>query len=418
MTALWHPFADMADVQAGGELVLASGDGQFVVDEQGRRYLDATAGLWFANVGHGRREIADAVGRQAATLAAHSVFGDLANRPALEVAERVSALAPVADSKVFFTSGGSDSVDTAAKLVRRFWQVTGHAERTTLVTRDRAYHGMHWGGTALSGIDANKQGYGQVTDDVVQVPWDDATALADTVDALGADRVAAFFCEPVIGAGGVYAAGEEYLRAAREVCRERGVLWVSDEVITGFGRLGDWFASGRYDLQPDVLLTAKGLTSGYVPMGAVVVSPAVADPFWSQSGNVWRHGYTYSGHAVAAAAASANLDILEREGLVGRVRQLEPVLATALARLADLPAVTEVRAGAGLLAAVQVDPDRLVEDPGFGRRVVAGMRSRGVLTRTLVDGSLQVSPPFVVEEGDLKTFVVAAEEAFAEADTA
>ncbi|HUW16592.1 MAG TPA: aminotransferase class III-fold pyridoxal phosphate-dependent enzyme, partial [Actinomycetes bacterium] len=146
MTALWHPFADMAEVDVAGELVLESGGGQYVVDEEGRRYLDATAGLWFANVGHGRREIADAVGRQAATLAAHSVFGDMANRPALDLAERVASLAPVPDSKVFFTSGGSDSVDTAAKLVRRFWQVKGQAQRTTIITRDRAYHGMHWGG--------------------------------------------------------------------------------------------------------------------------------------------------------------------------------------------------------------------------------------------------------------------------------
>ena len=418
MTALWHPFADMAEVAAAGELVLRSGDGQFVVDEEGRRYLDATAGLWFANVGHGRREIADAVGRQAATLAAHSVFGDLANRPALDLAERVASLAPVADSKVFFTSGGSDSVDTAAKLVRRFWQVRGEAQRTAIITRDRAYHGMHWGGTALSGIGPNKDGYGEVVDDVAHVAWDDAGALADTIDALGSDRVAAFFCEPVIGAGGVHAAGEEYLRAAREVCRERGVLWVSDEVITGFGRLGDWFASGRYDLHPDVLLTAKGLTSGYVPMGAVVVAPSVAEPFWSRRGNAWRHGYTYSGHAVAAAAALANLDILQRERLVERVLELEPVLVNALAPLADLPAVSEVRAGAGLLAAIQIDPERLADDPGLVQRVVLGMRARGVLTRGLVDGSLQVSPPFVIQEGDLKTLVAAVEEALADAGTA
>ncbi|MDH4160443.1 MAG: aminotransferase class III-fold pyridoxal phosphate-dependent enzyme [Actinomycetota bacterium] len=418
MTALWHPFADMAEVAAAGELVLRSGDGQYVVDEEGRRYLDVTAGLWFANVGHGRREIADAVGRQAATLAAHSVFGDLANRPALDLAERVASLAPVADSKVFFTSGGSDSVDTAAKLVRRFWQVKGEVQRTAIITRDRAYHGMHWGGTALSGIGPNKDGYGEVVDDVAHVAWDDAGALADTIDALGSDRVAAFFCEPVIGAGGVYAAGEEYLRAAREVCRERGVLWVSDEVITGFGRLGDWFASGRYDLHPDVLLTAKGLTSGYVPMGAVVVAPSVAEPFWSHRGNAWRHGYTYSGHAVAAAAALANLDILERERLVERVLELEPVLVDALAPLADLPAVSEVRAGAGLLAAIQIDPERLADDPGLVQRVVLGMRARGVLTRGLVDGSLQVSPPFVIQEGDLKTLVAAVEEALADAGTA
>jgi adenosylmethionine-8-amino-7-oxononanoate aminotransferase len=402
MTDLWHPFADMAVVDHDGEFVLARGEGQFVYDESGRRYLDATAGLWFANVGHGRREIADAVGRQAAELAAYSVFGDMANRPVLDLAERVAALAPVSGSKVFFTSGGSDSVDTATKLVRRFWQLRGQDRRTTIITRERAYHGMHWGGTGLAGIAPNKQGYGALPDDVAHVGWDDAQALADTIDELGADRVAAFFCEPVIGAGGVHIAAEGYLRAARQVCRDRGVLWVSDEVITGFGRLGDWFASTRFDLQPDLVLTAKGLTSGYVPMGAVIAAPSVTEPFWSTPGQAWRHGYTYSGHAVAAAAAMANLDILEREGLVGRVRGMEQVLADTLAPLSEHSAVSEVRAGTGLVAAVQLQPTLLADDAGLTNRVVLAMRERGVLTRGLVDGSLQVSPPFVVEESDLK----------------
>jgi putrescine---pyruvate transaminase len=402
MTDLWHPFADMAVVDRDGELVLSRGEGQHVYDESGRRYLDATAGLWFANVGHGRQEIADAVGRQAALLAAYSTFGDMANRPVLELAERVAGLAPVPGSKVFFTSGGSDSVDTAAKLVRRYWQLMGQEQRTAIITREKAYHGMHWGGTGLAGIAPNKLGYGSFDADAAHVAWDDAQALADTIDSLGAERVAAFFCEPVIGAGGVHIAGPEYLQAARQVCRERGVLWVSDEVITGFGRLGEWFASTRFDLQPDLVLTAKGLTSGYVPMGAVIAAPSMTEPFWSAPGNAWRHGYTYSGHAVAAAAGLANLDIIEREGLVERVRGLEPVLAETLAPLADHRAVTEVRAGTGLVAAVQLDPELLADDPSLTNRVVLAMRDGGVLTRGLVDGSLQVSPPFVVEEGDLK----------------
>ena len=207
MTALWHPFADMGAVERDGELVLARGQGARVWDEMGREYLDATAGLWFANVGHGRREIADAVGAQAARLAAHHTFGDLANRPALALAERVASIAPVAGSKVFFTSGGSDSVDSAVKLARRYWSQVGEPQRTVVVVRDKAYHGMHMAGTSLAGIDDNRQGYGDLDPDVVRVPWDDAAALAKAVDEIGVERVAAFFCEPVIGAGGVFAAG-------------------------------------------------------------------------------------------------------------------------------------------------------------------------------------------------------------------
>lgn len=396
----------MSAVEAVGELVLARGSGASVFDADGREYLDLTAGLWFANVGHGRREIADAMGAQASALAAYSTFGDLANEPVLGLAERLAVLAPVPDSKVFFTSGGSDAVDTAAKLVRRYWSVVGRPHKTTIITRERAYHGMHWGGTALAGIEPNRSGYGAWGADVAHVPWDDADALADTIDQLdrerGEDTVAAFFCEPVMGAGGVHFAGEEYLRRAREVCRERDVLWVSDEVITGYGRTGEWFASDRFDLAPDLVLTAKGLTSGYAPMGAVLVSPSVTEPFWNGTAGAWRHGYTYSGHAVAAAAGLANLDLIEGEDLIGRVRELEPLLTSALENLATHPLVTEVRSGVGLLAAVQVDPAALDEDPSIPTRVVSGLRSRGVLTRPLVDGSLQVSPPFVVSEQQLK----------------
>lgn len=275
MTALWHPFADMALVERDGPFVLASGEGQWVLDAAGRRYLDLTAGLWFANVGHGRREIADAVGAQAATLAHFSNFGDMTEVPTMELAERVAAIAPVPGSKVFFTSGGSDAVDTAKKLVRRYWNLRDRPQRRIMLTRERAYHGMHWGGTSLAGIDPNQHGYGDLQPDIVRVPWDDASALAETVETLGPENVAAFFCEPVMGAGGVHFAGAEYLQQARQVCADHGVLWVSDEVITGFGRTGEWFASTRFDLRPDVMLTAKGLTSGYVPMGAVVVAPSV-----------------------------------------------------------------------------------------------------------------------------------------------
>jgi putrescine---pyruvate transaminase len=398
-TSMWHPFADMNAVDRDGELVLVRGQGARVWDEQGREYLDATAGLWFANVGHGRQEIADAVGAQAATLAAHHTFGDLANRPALDLAERVASIAPVAGSKVFFTSGGSDSVDSAVKLARRYWSQVGQPQRTVVVVRDKAYHGMHMAGTSLAGIDDNRQGYGDLDPDVVRVPWDDAAALAKAVDDIGAARVAAFFCEPVIGAGGVFAAGPQYLADVRQVCAERDVLYVSDEVVTGFARTGAWFASTRYGLEPDLLLCAKGITSGYVPMGAVVAAPRVAEPFWSAppggSGPMWRHGYTYSGHAVAAAAGLTALDITERERLSERALELESLLAQTLRPLADLPAVAQVRAGTGVLAAVQTADASLISP------AVAGLRQRGVLTRGLWGGALQISPPLVVTDAEV-----------------
>jgi adenosylmethionine-8-amino-7-oxononanoate aminotransferase len=253
----------MAALESGGELVIDRGERYHVWDERGRRYLDATAALWYCNVGFGRAEIADAVAEQIRRLPAYSTFGDLSNRPAIELAERVSALAPVPDSKVFLTSGGSDSIDTAAKMARRFWQLLGQAERTTFITRQGAYHGMHVAGTSLAGIEANAAGHGPFVGDVIRVAWDSPVELRDAIAAAGPERVAAFFCEPVLGAGGVFAPPEGYLAEVRAICRETGVLFVADEVITGFGRVGDWFASSRWGLEPDLLTCAKGITSGY-----------------------------------------------------------------------------------------------------------------------------------------------------------
>jgi adenosylmethionine-8-amino-7-oxononanoate aminotransferase len=401
MGHFWHPFADMASVTARGELVLTRGDGVYVWDESGRRYLDATAGLWFANVGFGRREIADAAAAQIAALPAYSTFGDLSNRPASQLAERLSSLAPVTDSRVFLTSGGSDSIDTATKMARRFWQLVGQPDRTILVRREHAYHGMHTAGTSLAGIPANASGHGDLIEDVVQVRWDDAEDLRATIERVGAGRVAAFFCEPVIGAGGVFSPPDGYLSEARAVCRETGVLFVADEVITGFGRCGSWFASGRWELEPDILTCAKGITSGYLPMGATIAAPWVAEPFWAEGAGPWRHGYTYSGHAAASAVALANLDILEREGLCERARELEADLAGALAPLTAHPLVDEVRAGTGVLAAVQLSSEAIAEDPALPARVVGACRDVGILTRALVTGAMQVSPALVIDGAEL-----------------
>jgi putrescine aminotransferase len=403
--SFWHPFADMAAIVSDGELVLERGEGCYVWDTDGRRYLDATASLWYCNVGWGRREIGEAAAAQMAVLPTYSTFGDIANRPALQLANRVVDLAPVPGSKVFLTSGGSDSIDTATKMVRRYWQLLGETERTVLVRREKAYHGMHTAGTSLAGIPANAMGHGALIEDVLEVPWDDPDSLRAAIEDVGADRVAAFFCEPVIGAGGVYPPPEGYLEAVRQVCRDTGALFVADEVITGFGRCGDWFASNRYALEPDVVVCAKGISSGYLPLGAVIASPAVADPFWAEGAGMWRHGYTYSGHAAVAAAALVNIDILEREELPARARALEGRMVDALKQLSDHELVGDVRGGIGLLGAVNVRPDLVADDPTIGARVGAATRAAGVLIRPLVGGALAVSPPLTIEESQLGEMV-------------
>lgn len=402
MSRFWHSFADMAALDTDGELVIDRGEGVHIWDERGRRYLDATAGLWYCNVGYGRGEIADAVAEQMRRLAAYSTFGDLSNRPAIELTERVSSFAPVSDSRIFLTSGGSDSIDTAAKMARRYWQLLGRTDRTLFITRERAYHGMHIAGTSLAGIEANAIGYGTFVGDVVKVAWDSPSELREAIAFATPERVAAFFCEPVIGAGGVFAPPEGYLQEVRSICRETGVLFVADEVITGFGRTGEWFASGRWELAPDILTSAKGITSGYLPMGAVIASPWVAEPFWQPGAGQWRHGYTYAGHATVAAAALANLDIMEREGLVARALGLEGDLAAVLAPLSEIPVVDEVRAGVGVLAAVQLSVEAIAEDPTLPSRAVQACRDHGIMTRALATGALQVSPALVIDEAGLQ----------------
>jgi putrescine---pyruvate transaminase len=405
VNSFWHPFADMSVIAERGELVIDHGEGVYVWDEEGRKYLDATAALWYCNVGYGRTEIAEAVAAQMKTLPSYSTFGDVSNRPAIELADRVASLAPVPDSKVFLTSGGSDSIDTAAKMARRYWQLLGETDRTLFITRERAYHGMHIAGTSLAGIEANASGYGALVGDVVKVAWDSADELREAIASAGPRRVAAFFCEPVIGAGGVFAAPHGYLAEVREICRDAGVLFVADEVITGFGRVGDWFASSRLGLEPDLMTCAKGITSGYLPMGAVVAAPRVAEPFYREGAGLWRHGYTYSGHAASSAAALANLDIVEREQLPQRALELETSLADALAPLEEHELISEVRRGVGVLAAVQLDPAAIAEDASLPARFSAAARAHGVLSRALGTGALQISPPLILSDAETKELV-------------
>ena len=395
MTSYWHPFANMAAV-AGNELTIARGEGSYVFDTDGRRYLDGTASLWYANVGYGRTEIADAVAQQLTTLHAFHTFGDFTNQPAEDLASRIASLSPDTGSKVFLTSGGSDSVDSAAKLARRYFAETGEPDRTVFIIRDWAYHGMHGYGTSLAGLAPNLEGTGPLIEQVVKVPHDSVDALIDTIEDVGPHRIAGLYCEPVIGAGGVRPVGRDYLEKARGLVGDAGGLFIADEVITGFGRVGDWFASTRFDLEPDLITFAKGVTSGYAPLGGVIVSPRVSAPFWTGDGALWRHGYTYSGHTASCTAALVNLDIMEREGLPARARQLEQELMDALQPLQSHPLVDHVRGGVGAMAAVQLDLEAVAADPTLAARAANASREAGVITRAIAGGGLQASPPLII----------------------
>jgi adenosylmethionine-8-amino-7-oxononanoate aminotransferase len=266
---------------------------------------------------------------------------------------------------------------------------------------------MHLGGTGLAGIEPNRAGYGELVPDTTRVPWDSAEALAKTIESLGEQHVAAFICEPVIGAGGILVPPPEYLGEVARICRDTGVLLVLDEVITGFGRLGEWFAAQRFGIEPDLVLCAKGITSGYLPMGAVLAGARVSEPFYDGTVGLWRHGYTSSGHVAGAAAALANLDILEREQLIPRVRAAETVLAEAFTPLAAHPLVGEVRTGTGLLTAVQLGAEVLARDPALPATVLAALRAEGVLTRMIGQGAVHISPAFVITDEQIDELAAA-----------
>ena len=392
-THLWHPFADMAAVRSA-EFVIEHGEDIWVFDREGRRYLDASASLWYANVGHGRTEIADAVRSQMGQLEAYSAFGDFANERALELADRLSELAPGEDARVFLTTGGGESIDTAAKLARQYWSVQGRPERVHLISREAGYHGTNGFGTSLGGIEANRAGFGPLVSNTSIVPYHSLEALEQKIHELGAERVAAFFVEPVIGAGGVYPPPDGYMEGVAAICEETGVLLVVDGVINAFGRLGTWFAVERWSIEPDMIVFAKGVTSGYLPLGGVIISDRVAEPFWAEPGRTFRHGATYSGHPCCCAAALANIEILEREKLILRGAELEDVLLDALSPLATHPLVAEVRGGTGLMAAVELDPNAISR--GITPiHVTTELRKRGVIARGLARG-VAFSPPLTI----------------------
>ena len=398
--ALWHPQAHMPTARAK-RLVISGGEGAWLETSTGARLLDATASLWHANIGHGRERLARAAYDQMRTLETYHTFGRFANEPALRLADRLVALGPIPDAKVMLTSGGSDSVDLACKLARRHWQLEGREKKKLILSRHRAYHGLHAFGTSIAGLPYNRDGYGtdSLVPETARIATNDLDAVRRQLEEIGPEHVAAIIAEPVIGTGGVVGPVEGYLEGLAALAREHDILLIADEVITGFGRTGRMFGSERYGIVPDMVVMAKGITSGYAPLGGVLVSPRVADRFFAGPAGgdapMFRHGLTYSGHATACVVAEANLDVIEEEGLIERAAHLEIVLEKVLEPLRSHELVAEVRAGAAFMAGVQLRADV------SGDAVAEACTDAGVLTRTIHDNTLQICPPFVITEDEV-----------------
>jgi putrescine---pyruvate transaminase len=387
VSAFLHPFAKPT---RNDFITLVRGEGSLVFDASGKQYIDAMASLWYCAVGHGRTEIAEAISKQASTLAAYSTFDPFTNEPAEELARRIAAVSPLPDSRIFFTSSGSEAVDTAMKLARLTHGRIGHGERTLIISRERGYHGTAYGGTSAQGIPPNREGYGPLVGDVVQVPADDVEAMA-RVMLEHSERIAAVIIEPLQGAGGVFPPTDGYLSSVRRLCDQHGALLIFDEVITAFGRLGSWFAAEHYAVQPDMISFAKAVTSGYQPLGGIVVGPRVRAALEADDSFFLRTGFTYSGHPTACAAALVNLDILEREGLLERSKVIGARLSEGLRSLASDGLVASVR-GEGCVWAVAHHAGR---DPVAVRDALL---ERGVITRAIGTDTNTFCPPFVTTD--------------------
>ncbi len=415
---LWGHFSTMGD-RVDSMRVIEHGDGCYVWDARGRRYLDGLAGLFVSQVGHGRGELAKAAAEQASTLAYFPIW-TYAHPTAVELAARLAAMAPGDINRVFFTTGGSEAVESAWKLARQYFKLKGEPARHKAISRNLAYHGTTMGALSITGLPAIKKMFEPLVPSTVQVANTNhyrcefcsekpacTLACADDIEraivAEGPETVAAVYVEPVQNSGGCFTPAEGYFQRVREICDRYGVLMVSDEVICAFGRLGHMFGSDRYGYQPDIITTAKGLTSGYSPLGAMLVSDKVAEPFWG-TGESFLHGFTFAGHPVSCAVAMANLDIIEGENLTGRVLENEAAFREALEDLTDLPIVGEVR-GAGYFYGIELVKDRdtrrtFTEEEAT--QILRGFLSNRLLDLGLIcraddrgEPVIQLSPPLI-----------------------
>jgi adenosylmethionine-8-amino-7-oxononanoate aminotransferase len=354
---LWMHFTRMGDYQGHEVPILVRGDGCYVYDEHGNRYLDGLSALFCVNIGHGRADVAQAGADQAKELGFFTNWS-YAHPPAIELAARIASLTPGDLNRVFFTSGGSEAVESALKLAREYFKLRGKGTKYKVIARQVAYHGTSLGALSATGVTELRTPFEPLGPGACHVPNTDlyrlppgmtedrlAEAIAERIEFEGPDTVAAVILEPVQNAGGCLTPPDGYFQRVREICDEYDVLMISDEVICAWGRLGEWFGAQRYDYEPDVITTAKGLTSAYAPMGAMIVSDRIAEPFLSGT-NSFTHGFTFGGHPICAAVALANLDVIEREGMIERVRRHEGAFRAMLDSLRDLPIVGDVR-GAG-----------------------------------------------------------------------
>jgi len=386
---------------SGRQIIIERGEGAYLTTSEGQRLFDGSAGLWHTNIGHGRPEMAEAAAEQIRRLETWHVFGRFANDRAIELTDRLAELSPVPEPKIVLNSGGSDADDLACKLARHYWQVVGRPEKRYIVSRENAYHGLHAYGTSVAGLDFNREGFGpSLVPETLRVSRDDIAEVEQQILELGPEKIAAFIAEPILGAGGVYPPAPGYLEGIQRICDEHDILFILDEVITGFGRTGKMFATERYGLHPDMVTIAKGLTSGYAPMGGVFVERRVWEPYFTRGADspIFRHGVTYSGHATGSALALKNIEILENEGLVARAGELELVLAQELEALASHELVDEVRHG-GFLGAIQFT-DRVQS-----AQIADELIDAGFVLRLLSGNALQASPPFIVTDDEVRRLI-------------
>ena len=397
-----HPFAIPAK-PAEDYLEIVRGEGCRVWDADGRSYLDGTASLWYCAAGHGRREIADAVAAQMAELEAYHTFARFTNWPEDRLAELLLSLEPIPDARVFFTCGGSEAIDSALKLARAGHKAAGDGGRTVVLSRHYAYHGVMLGGTSAGGLPANRDPFGTLLPDFFQVDRDSVEEMRAAVTYHGPERVAAIVVEPVIGAGGVFPPPDGYLAGLREVCDESGALLIFDEVITGFGRLGSWFGTHHYGVTPDMVTFAKAITSGYLPLGGVIVGPKMRGWLEADPGYMLAHGGTYGGHPTCCAAGIANLELMRAEKLPERAAAAGRRLRAGLDGLVGRPGVAEVR-GEGLMQAIGL------EEPVAAGAMSEALLARGVIGRALpYANSLAFSPPLIISDDEVDELVAASE---------
>ncbi len=437
---LWMQFSRMASYEDHEVPVIVRGEGAYVWDQHGKRYLDGLAGLFTSQIGHGRTELAEAGAKQAETLAYFPLW-TYAHPRAIELAERVAGYAPGDLNRVFFTTGGSEAVESAWKLARQYFRLTGQPQRTKVISRYIAYHGTTMGALSITGVPDLRTPFEPLVPGAVKVPntnfyraevyRDDEVAfgrwVADEIERAilreGPNTVAAVFLEPVQNAGGCFLPPPGYFDRVREICDQHGVLLVSDEVICAFGRLGHWFGALRYDYEPDIITVAKGLTSGYAPLGAMIASDRLMEPFL-KAGSSFLHGFTFAGHPVSCAVAMANLDVLEGEQILQHVQATEDSFRSALEGLSDLPIVGDVR-GAGFFWGIELVKDkdtRLSFDDEESERLLRGYLSGALFDAGLIcraddrgDPVVQLSPPLICGQQEIDFMAATLREVLGEA---